>query len=96
MNRNKYVNKDKCIWNIGECIKAKVNYSCEQDKDTSARAAADGEIENTTVDRATCLCIRCSIVYGQVKKSRDGGISDARGSFDGSGSGARGDRKSVV
>ena len=55
VNRNKYVNKDKGIWNIGECIKAKVNHSCEQDKDTSTRAAADGEKGNTTVDRATCL-----------------------------------------
>jgi len=71
-------------------IRAKVNRSYEQNKDTSTRAVADGEKGNTTVDRATCLCICCSIVYGQVERTRDGGISNARGSFDGSGSVARG------
>jgi len=90
VNMNKCVYKDKCIWNIRECIKAKANHSYEQNKDTVTRAAADGEKGNTTIDRATCLCIRCSIVYGQVERSRDGGISDARGIFDGSGSVARG------
>ena len=63
-------------------MKAKVNYSYEQNKDISTGAVADGEKANTTVDRATCLCIRCSTVYSQVEKPRDGGISVARGSID--------------
>ena len=47
---------------------------------------ADEEKGNTTVDRATCVCICCSIVYRQLERSREGGISVARASFDGSGS----------
>ena len=81
MNRNRCVYKDKCIRNLGECLKAKVNHWYEQNTDTSTSAAADGVKGNTTVDRATCLCILCSIAYGQVEGSRDGGISDTRGSL---------------
>ena len=58
VNRNRCVCKDNCIWDLGECMKAKVNYSYEQNKDISTGAVADGEKANTTVDRATCLCIR--------------------------------------
>jgi len=43
------------------------------------------------VEQSTSLlCTRCSIVYRQVERSRDGCISYARGSFDGSWSIARG------
>jgi len=77
-------------------MKAKVNHLYEQNEDISTGAVAYREKGNTTVGRATYLCIRCSIVYGQVERSRDGGISVARGSFDGSGSVARGSLDSVA
>ena len=86
VNRNRCVYKDKCTWDVGECMKANFNYLYEQNKDISTSAVADEEKGNTTVDRATCVCIRCSIVFRQVERSQEGGISVARGSFDGSGS----------
>jgi len=67
-------------------MKANFNNLYEQNNDISTSAVADKEKGNTTVDRATCVCIRCSIVFGQVERSQEGGISVARGSFDGSGS----------
>ena len=48
---------------------------------------ADGEKGNTTVARATCLYICCSIVYNQLPKSRDSGCdkgTDNRNEHDGS------------
>jgi len=86
VNRNRCVYKDKCIWDIGDCMKAKVNYLCEQNKDISTGAVAEREKGNTLLNRATCVCIRCSIVFRQVERSREGGISVACGTFDGSGS----------
>jgi len=63
VNKNRCVYKDKCTWDVGECMKANFNYLYEQNKDISTGAVADGEKGNTTVDRATCVCIRCSIVF---------------------------------
>ena len=53
---------------------------------TYTGAVADEGKGNTTVDRATCVCIRCSIAFRQVERSQEGGISVAHGSFDGNGS----------
>ena len=69
VNRNRCVYKDKCTWDVGECMKlaANFNYLYEQNKDISTGAVADREKGNTTVDRAICVCIRCSIVFCQVE-----------------------------
>jgi len=67
-------------------MKAKANHWYEQNKERRTGADGDGKKGNQKVERATFLCIRCSIVYGQVERSRDGGTSVARGSVDGSGS----------
>jgi len=58
VNGNRCVYKDKCIWDIGEFMKAKVNYLYQQNKDISTGAVADREKGSTTVDRATYVCIR--------------------------------------
>jgi len=64
-------------------MKAKANHWYEQNKERRTGADGDGKKGKQKV---TFLCIRCSIVYGQVERSRDGGTSVARGSVDGSGS----------
>jgi len=38
VNRNKCVYNDKCMWNIGECMKANVNHLYEQNKDINTGA----------------------------------------------------------
>ena len=60
-------------------MKVKVNHLYEQNEDMNTGAVADGEKRNTTVDRTTCLYSRCTIVYGQVQKSRDSGCVEGTG-----------------
>jgi len=60
-------------------MNAKVNHVYDQNKNISTGAVADEEKDNTKVDRATCLCSRCTIVYSQVQKSRDSGCDEGTG-----------------
>jgi len=77
VNRNKCVYKEKCILDIGKCMEAKVNHLYEQNKHISTGAVADREKGHTSGDMATCLCSCCTIVYGQVQKSRESGCDEA-------------------
>jgi len=79
VNRNKCVYKEKCILDIGKCMEAKVNHLYEQNKHISTGAVADREKGHTSGDMATCLCSCCTIVYGQVQKSRESGCDEGTG-----------------
>ena len=58
-------------------MEAKVNHLYEQNKHISTGAVADREKGHTSGDMATCLCSCCTIVYGQVQKSRESGCDEA-------------------